>query len=486
MNQEQFRQARDLFERALEEQPADIVAWLEQEAAADREVRAEVLSLLDHHSHAGSFLAAPAGEAPSELLSEDRLLDAGARVGSYVVVRELGRGGMGRVYLATDDRLGRQVALKALAPRFTGDASERERLRREARAAALLTHPGICTIYALEEIDGELFIAAELIEGRTLREEIKSGRRPTGQEVAETARELTAALAEAHAKGVIHRDLKPENVMRTSDGRLKILDFGLARMDGSFRDPEAAQVTQPGTLVGTPAYMAPEQLNNQPADARTDVFALGVVLYEFACGVHPFDAPTPLALLARVLESQVQPIERVRRDVPPSVAAVIERCLNKDPVDRFASAGEAAAALAQDTPAVPRAGGTWWATHQLVTIGLYFLACVVGWQIKEWQHQFTDTTFLFLGVAATVGGVFRGHLIFTERMNPASLAAERRRARPLLLVVDLLIALALLIDGVAISADRPLAGVATFALAIGIALARLVLEPATTKAVFSD
>src|SRR5207247_1172829 len=167
----------------------------------------------------------------------------------------------------------------ALPPRFTRDPAHRERLRREARAAAALTHPAICTVYALEELDEGLFIATEFVDGHTLREDMSSGGpRPAG-EVVRTARELAGALAAAHAKGITHRDLKPENVMRTADGRLKILDFGLARIDTPDASPSAGRplATLPGVLLGTPAYMAPEQLNGQPADARTDVFAYGVL-----------------------------------------------------------------------------------------------------------------------------------------------------------------------------------------------------------------
>ncbi len=228
MTDDRWQRVRDLFERALEVESPDLGAWLDREAGGDAEVRAEVASLLDHHSAAGSFLVQPVTESLPQLLTEDLALVPGQRLGSYTIVRELGRGGMGRVYLATDERLGRTVALKALPPRWTSDAVGRERLRREARAAAALTHPGICTVYALEEFDGELFIAAEFVDGHPLREEIAVGRRPAADDVMQTARELAAALASAHVKGITHRDLKPENVMRAKDGRLKILDFGLA------------------------------------------------------------------------------------------------------------------------------------------------------------------------------------------------------------------------------------------------------------------
>ena len=263
MNPQQFRRARNLFEQALDLQPPDVAAWLQGEASHDETVRAEVLSLLEHHSRAGSFLSAPVVERLPGLLSADRTFEPGTTLGWYTIQRELGRGGMGCVYLATDTKLGRTVALKAVASRFTGDPSQRERLRREARAAALLAHPGICTIYALEEIDGELFIASEFIEGRTLREEIATGDRPPLNRLVQVAHELSAALGAAHAKGVTHGDLKPENVMRGVDGRLKILDFGLARLETPSTSGAATHVTQPGALVGTPAYMAPEQLNGE-------------------------------------------------------------------------------------------------------------------------------------------------------------------------------------------------------------------------------
>ncbi|MBF8300440.1 MAG: Protein kinase protein [Acidobacteria bacterium] len=503
---DRWRQVRDLFERVLEQEPADIGAWLDREGAVDRQLRSELLSLLEHHTSAGSFLVEPAAGRLPDLMADDRPLEPGQLLGPYSIVREIGRGGMGRVYLATDRRLGRPVALKAISPEFTADPTHRERLRREARAAATLTHPGICTIYALEEIDGELFIAAEFVDGRTLREEIDSGARLAAAEVVRTARDLAAALAHAHSRGITHRDLKPENVMKTKDGHLKILDFGLARIDPSARtaaravaDPLAAQratgsgphesveghVTQPGAMIGTPAYMAPEQLNGQPADARADVFAFGVLLYECASAAHPFNAATPLAVAARILESEAIPIDRRRQDLPSSLVNVIDRCLRKSPADRFSSAADIEHAL--DRMDTDRAFGrvtTWWRTHQLAVVGLYFVACALAWQIKEWRPGITTAVFVAISVAATVGGVFRGHLLFAERVHGARLAAERERAARVTLVVDLLVALALTLDGAILTSLRPLAAVLTMALGVGIALARLVVEPATTAATF--
>ena len=273
MTGEQRRRVRDLFEAALDRDATEIAAWVAREAADDSAVRAEVLSLVDHHSRAGAFLAQPIVEQAADLLADEEPLAPGARIGDYTIVRELGRGGMGRVYLASDARLGRTVALKALAPHLMRDPSQRERLRGEARAAAGLTHPGICTVYALEEIDGDLYIATEFVDGHTLGEEIRAGRQPARDEAWQTARELAAALASAHARGIVHRDLKPDNIMRGRDGRLKILDFGLARIGVGAPDA-APRMTQPGMLIGTPAYMAPEQINGLAVDARADIFAL--------------------------------------------------------------------------------------------------------------------------------------------------------------------------------------------------------------------
>jgi Protein kinase domain len=470
---------RELFERAFEESPADVGAWLDREGVTDALLREEVLSLVRHHKVAGSFLAEDAGHRLSQFIGESHVLEPGQTLGQYTIVRELGRGGMGRVYLAKDGRLGREVALKALSPDLISNPSYRERFQREALAAGTLTHQGICTIHALEEIDGELFIVSEFIDGHTLREEI-GGARPSVAEVVRLAQELADALAHAHEKGVTHRDLKPENIMRTRGGRLKILDFGLARME-SAAGAATAYATQPGTLIGTPAYMAPEQLNGRPADPRSDVFVFGVILYEYASGTHPFRATTPLALAGRILESAADPIESHRRDLPSVVVDVIERCLCKSPADRFASASEIVRELSR-TKFDNRRLTAWWRAHQLIVLAMYFIACTLGWQIKEWQPGITMGLFVLMCVVATVAGVVRGHLLFTERMNTSRFAAEHRRLSPVLLGTDLLLGAAMAGDGLLLTTIRPVAGVLTTALGVGIALTRLVVEPSTTSA----
>jgi serine/threonine protein kinase len=417
------------------------------------------------------------------------MLAPGTVLGSYTIVRELGRGGMGRVYLASDARLGRTVALKALAPQLTREPAQRERLRREARAAAILTHPGICTVYALEEIDGELYIATEYLEGRTLREEMNSGKRPSTEHVIATARELAAALGSAHAKGVTHRDLKPENVMRIADGRVKILDFGLARIEGPVAAAAGTLTAAlPGGLAGTPAYMSPEQIEGRAVGPSADVFAFGVLIYEWIAGAHPFQAGSPLATLARVIESTPESLA-IRINAPVWLSDVIDRCLRKSAADRFPSAAELAQALNHPATAVRRADGnnTWWSIHQLTLMLLYVLATTRAWQIKEMVRGVpTLWIFILMGVAASVGGIIRGHLLFTDVVNRPHLASERRRTRRVLLATDILLSGLLFVDALVLASIEPLNTVLTICVAIGIALATVLMEPLTSAAVFGE
>jgi serine/threonine protein kinase len=490
MTPEQRRRARDLFEHALEHEPADLLRWLAEAAPDDSVVRAEVRSLLDHHSRAGSFLTQPVAEAAPHLLEEEHTLEPGMVLGSYTVVREIGRGGMGRVYLASDGRLGRTVALKALPPQLTREPLHRDRLRREARAAAVLTHPGICTVYALEEFDGDLYIATEFVEGHTLRDEIAEGTRPSLEAIVATARELASAIASAHAKGITHRDLKPENVMRTKDGRIKVLDFGLARVEAG-PGGIAATLTAPlpGGIVGTPAYMSPEQIEGRIAGPAADVFSFGVLMYEWISGRHPFQAASTLATLARVLDSTPDPLTS-HAQVPRWLSDIIDRCVRKPANERFASASELLHAF-DHPPSVERQPGrssTWWRTHQVVAIALYTIASAHAWQIKEWfRDPISLWVFVAVGIAGSVGGIIRGHLIFTDVMNRPHLTSELARTKILRLCTDVLMAALLAIDALLlIDSKEPLTAVLTIALATGIALAAVLMEPTTTAALLGE
>lgn len=486
MTPTQFRRVRELFEQAVDVAPSGLAAWLDRHAGDDPEIRRELDTLLRVHLQAGSFLSDDVASRLPDIMGGDAGLQPGDIVGSYAIEREIGRGGMGHVYLANDHDLGRKVAIKALAPRLVRDETQRERLRREARAAAGLTHPGICTIYRLLEHDGELFIVSEYVEGRTLREEISSGPRPDAARVVDTARQLAAALASAHEKNITHRDLKPENLMRATNGRLKILDFGLALETGV--DSSTPRVTELGMIVGTPDYMAPEQLTGEPIDSRADVFAFGVVIYEYASGHHPFAAPKVRRADAQMMTNEVVPIAERCPELPATLAAVIDRSMQKSRDRRFRSAIDIVAALEGEVPPLPASRvkvAAWWRRHQISAIGLYFVAAAASWQIKEWGHGLADLNFLVVASAATFAGMFRGFLLYSQRINPIGFEFERKRARRVLLVTDAIIGAALVLDGfVAWWVHRPLVGALTIALAVVIVFLRVIAEPSTTDAAF--
>ena len=404
MNPERWRQVGGLFHRALEHGPENRSRFLDEACDGDAALRAEVDSLLAHHEDGAPPVVPTPPEvaptpsevvpspsevvpSPSEVVPsppgvvptprEDAAaggdagepeLAAGRLLGPYRIIRKLGEGGMGVVHLAEDTRLGRRVALKALPPRFTRDERRRRRLRREARAAASLTHPGIATVYALEEFGGALCIVSEYVPGETLRQELAAGPLPPA-DLLHTALAIARALAAAHEGNVLHRDLKPENVIRVRDtgtdgAGIKIVDFGLAR----FGDPEAGaasatQLTAPGAMLGTPGYMAPEQIRGEPVDFRADVFAFGVLLFELAAGSHPFTSATPVSTVARVLEATPPDLRQLAPACPAALEAVISRCLQKDPAQRYAATRELVGDLEgarrtrAESPPAPRNGG---------------------------------------------------------------------------------------------------------------------------------
>jgi eukaryotic-like serine/threonine-protein kinase len=274
------------------------------------------------------------------------VLQPGARLGVYEILTAIGAGGMGEVYRAHDTKLGRDVALKVLPRELASEPERRTRLLREARAAASLNHPNICTIHEVGDADGQAYIAMELVEGQPLSVRLTQGLLPP-QEVLRYGLQLAEALAHAHERGIVHRDLKSANVVVTPEGRAKVLDFGLAkRLSGQelteVTTASPASLTQPGAILGTLPYMAPEQLRGQPADARSDVWALGVMLYEMAAGARPFDGQTGFELSSEIFHAAPPPLPS---RVPPQLQAVVSRCLQKEPARRYRWAGEVRAAL---------------------------------------------------------------------------------------------------------------------------------------------
>ena len=269
----------------------------------------------------------------------------GRTLGPYQVLESLGSGGMGHVYLALDTRLDRRVALKVLPPEMASHPEKIKRFEREARTVASLSHPGIVTLYSpLEEQDGLRFLTMELVEGETLSKSIPA-RGFSMERFLSLAIAVTDAVSAAHRQGILHRDLKPENVMLTPDGRLKVLDFGLAKLrydadEGDRTTKETQSVTQDGRIVGTVAYMSPEQAQGLPVDNRSDIFSLGILLYEMATGERPFRGSTNLSVLSSILKDTPRPASELRDEVPKPLARMIQRALEKRPEDRYQSASD--------------------------------------------------------------------------------------------------------------------------------------------------
>lgn len=277
-------------------------------------------------------------------------LGVGARLGPYEIVARIGEGGMGVVYRARDERLGRDVAIKVIAPGLAGDPERLQRFQMEARAAGRLNHPSIVTIHDVGSSDGSPYIVTELVEGETVRARIETGAMPVAKAI-RAAIQLANGLAAAHAAGIVHRDLKPENLILTPGGLLKILDFGIAKLfqaEGAQEDSTAGiapGMTRTGTVLGTASYMAPEQLRVQQVDHRTDLFAFGAILYEMLTGERAFPGDTVADRMSAILGSDPRPLPRAVEQETPGIGRVVFRCLEKRPEDRFQDAGDLAFAL---------------------------------------------------------------------------------------------------------------------------------------------
>src|SRR2546430_1670317 len=278
-------------------------------------------------------------------------LPIGSRLGHYEILAPLGSGVMGEVYRARDARLGREVALKVLPSELSENADRLSRFEQEARAASALNHPNIVTVHDIGRSDSTSYIAMELVEGRTLRELSVPEGLPV-RRVLNIAVQVAEGLAKAHAAGIVHRDLKPENVMVSKDGFVKILDFGLAKLvepesgDLSVMPTLARPETHPGVVMGTVGYMSPEEAGGEPVDFRSDQFSFGSILYEIASGRRSFQRKTAAETMSAIIREDPEPVGKVRPEVPPPLRWIVERCLAKDPDERYASTRDLARDLA--------------------------------------------------------------------------------------------------------------------------------------------
>lgn len=462
-----YARAADIFAAALELPLADRPSFVVQQSNGDEMLQADVMSLLAAHEKSQTFL-----EAPSAVT-----------IGPYKILRLLGEGGMGSVYLAEDTRLGRKVALKAIARQIQDDETSRERLRREARVAAALVHPGIAVVYSLDEIDGHLFIASEYIQGETLRDALERGPLPL-EDVLSIGRQLAGSLAAAHDGGVIHRDLKPENVMRTPNGTVKILDFGLAKATdaaSAVATADGRPLTVAGAVFGTPAYMSPEQLRGEPATAASDIFALGVLLAEISSGAHPFGG-RGAATFAKVLTQEPD-----LGAMPAALRPVIAGCISKAADERFRSAHEARAAL--DT--IARGGVVrlrdratalwWWQFHQAGACVFSTTLIVCVW-LTLGRLPYADAFRILISalVGGTTATTLRLYILFSARMRPED-------PTPIRAVIgartgDVGLAWAAFASGYLQTTTHPVEAGLLMASAVVMVVISVVIEPATARA----
>jgi eukaryotic-like serine/threonine-protein kinase len=389
MNAERWQRVQAVFRDAVERVPEARGAFLREACGNDVELREEVETLLESHDQAGAFLEQPAWTA------EPRPLSPGMRLGRYEVKAMLGAGGMGEVYRAGDERLGRDVAVKVLPADFLSNPDRLQRFEQEARAASALNHPQILAVYDVGRHAGVPYMVTELLEGVSLADRIRQGPVPLRRAL-EWAAQAARGLGAAHDRGIVHRDVKPGNLFVTGDGQLKILDFGLAKVataEAEGPGGSAARTTpgtSPGAPVGTAGYMSPEQVRGEALDSRSDQFSLGCVVYELLTGKAPFQRPTGAESIAAVLVDEPTPVGERNPRVPRDVTWIVERCLAKDPQDRYAATRDLARDLELSLGRLSSSGGTPPETRRgpqvaaLVAAGLALtLLGVLAWRLRS-------------------------------------------------------------------------------------------------------
>ena len=351
MNPKRWQQIEQLYHSAMERDAAQRTAYLNEVCVNDQELRGAVVALLSADKKAENFLSTPAfelavKEQAEALAREPSLLITGQALNHYRVISRLGAGGMGEVWLAEDISLRRRVALKLLRAQFTTHEDRVRRFEQEARAASALNHPNIITVHEIGKSEAMHYLVTEFVDGQTLREHESNNELPLAQAL-DIAVQIAAALAAAHESGIIHRDIKPENVMIRPDGYVKVLDFGLAKLTerkGGAKierrgedDPTLAQSlsTETGTVMGTASYMSPEQARGLKVDARTDVFSLGILLYEMIAGNRPFTGETTMDVLSAILSREPAPLTTNKETVPDELQRIVSKMLRKAPDERY-------------------------------------------------------------------------------------------------------------------------------------------------------
>src|SRR6266576_1890490 len=348
MTPAQLRTIEEIFHAALDQKSDQVGAFLDTACEGDEVLRREVEALLASHQRAGTFIETTVAGIATRIIENGQAdLLVGQTIGHYKISKRIGTGGMGDVYLATDMTAGRKAALKLLPERFTGDAARLKRFRQEAHALVGLNHPNILTVYEIGEHHSTHYIASELIEGETLRQRLMRGRIEVGEAV-DVVIQVASALAAAHQAGIVHRDIKPENIMLRPDGYVKVLDFGIAKLaESAFAEATADGAgsmtlaeTNLGSILGTVRYMSPEQARGAPVDKGTDIWSLGVVLYEMVTVHAPFIRDTPREVMTSILDKEPPPLTSYITQTPAELKQIISRTLRKERAERYQSAHE--------------------------------------------------------------------------------------------------------------------------------------------------
>ncbi|MBZ5500410.1 MAG: protein kinase [Acidobacteriia bacterium] len=402
MEPERWHEIERLYHLARERGAGEREAFLKEACAGDESLYEEVESLLACRPKAEKFIESPALELAARVLAKDRESEPGpdivGRVLSHYTVREkIGEGGMGVIHRAYDEHLHRDVAVKILPPHTLGDEASRKRFRKEALALSRLSHPNVETVFDFDTQEGVDFLVMEYIPGTTLSEKLREGPLPE-KEIVCLGAQLAEGLAAAHDQGIVHCDLKPANLRITPDGRLKILDFGIARLvQPVSKASQTLSITELNVVQGTVLYMAPEQLLGRPVDARTDIYGAGVVLYEIATGSRPFQSDLPVALVDQILHAPVFPPGRLKNDLSPGLEKIILKCLEKNPLYRYESARQLSADLAEVSSSPVRAEvgehqqvrSFSWKPYAAVSV-LVLLAALIWWAVTK-QRAITPT-----------------------------------------------------------------------------------------------
>ncbi|HEY5405303.1 MAG TPA: serine/threonine-protein kinase, partial [Pyrinomonadaceae bacterium] len=339
MKPDRWHKIEQIFHAALQRKPEDRANFLNQSCAGDIALYDDVKALLTSYQNDDSFFEDSASALAAEMFA-DRV---GETIGPYEVLSQLGSGAMGVVYLAQDVQLGRKIALKLLPSQFTNDKDRLRRFQQEARAASALNHPNILTVHEVKQEGGLHYIATEFVDGVTLRQHIQV-RQMSLDEVLAIAVQVAGALQAAHAAGIAHRDIKPENIMIRSDGYIKVLDFGLAKLTENELSPAVAE-TNPGVVMGTPRYMSPEQARGLDVDLRTDIFSLGTVIYELVTGKLPFEGETTSDVIAALIKDEPESMRTSVPELPVEFEQVVSKALAKDRAQRYQTIAEFASAL---------------------------------------------------------------------------------------------------------------------------------------------